>query len=78
MGTNMKRDALDNPDLMLNELMERWPETIAVFVSHRMLCVGCMIGPFHTISDACREYDLDEEGFVDELRCAVRSASRPH
>lgn len=57
----------DNPDLCLADLMTRWPGTIPVFVRHKMLCVGCLIGPFHTVVDACREYDLDEDAFVAEL-----------
>jgi hypothetical protein len=36
-----------------------------------MLCVGCLISPFHTVSDACAEYHLDEEAFVAELMQAA-------
>ncbi|WP_298837804.1 DUF1858 domain-containing protein [uncultured Roseobacter sp.] len=57
----------DDPDLSLADLMTRWPETIAVFNRHRMLCVGCLISPFHTIVDCCQEYDLDETAFLAEL-----------
>ncbi len=67
----MRRPALDDLDLELNVLMNNWPETISVFLRHHMLCVGCTIGPFHTVIDACREYDLDEEAFRKELRYAV-------
>lgn len=63
MGT-MK---LDDPDLPLSEMMSRWPQTIAVFNRHKMLCVGCLISPFHTIVDACAEYGLDENKFIAEL-----------
>lgn len=63
----MRKMKLDDPDLPLSEMMSRWPQTIAVFNRHRMLCVGCLISPFHTIVDACAEYGLDEEVFVAEL-----------
>jgi len=65
------RKRLDDPDLPLSELMDRWPETIPVFLRHRMICVGCLINPFHTVVDACAEYGLDEDTFVAELRAAV-------
>ena len=65
------RKRLDDPDLPLSELMDRWPETIPVFLRHRMICVGCLINPFHTVVDACAEYGLDEDIFVAELRAAV-------
>lgn len=63
----MRKMKLDDPDLPLSEMMSCWPQTIAVFNRHRMLCVGCLISPFHTIVDACAEYGLDEEVFVAEL-----------
>ena len=63
----MRDTAPHDPDLPLADLMTRWPETIHVFVGHRMLCVGCLISPFHTIVDACAEYGLDEDAFVAEL-----------
>jgi hybrid cluster-associated redox disulfide protein len=39
-----------------------------------MLCVGCLIAPFHTVTDACREYGLDETTFLEELQRAVGAA----
>ncbi len=62
---------LDDPDLELDVLMSTWPETISVFLDHHMLCVGCTIGPFHTVIDACREYNIDEDSFRAELRTAA-------
>ncbi len=61
----------DDPDLPLCEIMSLWPQTVPVFLRHRMLCVGCLIGPFHTIEDACAEYHLDQDDFMAELRAAA-------
>ena len=58
----------DAPDLPLSELMERWPEAIAILLARRMLCVGCAVAPFHTIADACREHHVDEA----EIRAALK------
>ena len=70
----MTQGCIDDPDLTLASMFEIWPETIAVFLSHRMLCFGCPIAPFHTVCDACLEYDLDEREFRAELRAAVAGA----
>jgi hybrid cluster-associated redox disulfide protein len=67
----MRHPTLDDPDMALDTLMTLWPETITVFLRHRMLCVGCMVGPFHTVIDACREYNLDEWVFRAELQAAI-------
>lgn len=67
----MRPPKLDDPDLPLADLMTHWPGTIPVFLRHKMLCVGCLVSPFHTIVDACAEYGLDERDFLAELQDAV-------
>jgi len=68
-------DQLRTTDLTLPEIMKIWPATVPVFLRRGMLCVGCRIGPFHTISDACKAYHLDEAAFRCELQNAVSAAS---
>jgi hybrid cluster-associated redox disulfide protein len=68
---SMKGKRLDDPDLSLGELMTTWPETIPVFLRHKMLCVGCLVNPFHTVIDACAEYELDRDDFYRELHAAL-------
>ena len=68
----MREMKLSDPNLALADVMTFWPETISVFLRHRMICVGCLISPFHTIVDACQEYGLDEKDFVSELYEAAR------
>ncbi len=67
----MRAPIYDDPDLPLSELMTHWPQTIPVFLRHKMLCVGCMVCPFHTIVDACAEYHLDYDAFMAELTQAI-------
>ncbi|MBK5932605.1 hybrid cluster-associated redox disulfide protein [Rhodovulum imhoffii] len=62
---------LDDPDLPLADLMAEWPQTIPVFMQRKLLCVGCPVSPFHTISDVCAAYCLDEEMFMTELMQAA-------
>ncbi|MGB5560455.1 MAG: DUF1858 domain-containing protein [Paracoccaceae bacterium] len=69
----MAGPSIDDPELTLRELFEGWPDTVGVFMRHGMLCVGCYITPFHTVTDACDEYRLDEAAFRTELRCAAAS-----
>ncbi|WP_417268189.1 DUF1858 domain-containing protein [Celeribacter baekdonensis] len=64
-------------DLTLEDLMAQWPATIPVFLRHKMLCVGCLVTPFHTLQDACAEYRLDLVGFVVELEAAIKNSEYP-
>ncbi|MDZ4309817.1 MAG: DUF1858 domain-containing protein [Cypionkella sp.] len=67
----MRGPRLDDPDMPLRLLFDLWPDTARVFLSHRMMCFGCPIAPFHTVIDACAEYGLDEAIFRANLRMAV-------
>lgn len=70
----MKPTRID-PDMTVDEIMRRWPSTIGVLIRHGMLCIGCPIGVFHTVADACAAHVLDEDSFVSELLEAIRSAA---
>jgi hybrid cluster-associated redox disulfide protein len=65
---------IDDPDLPLDEVITRWPETVKVFLDYQVLCVGCLVAPFHTVSDACMEHGLDEASFRADLRQAVEGS----
>jgi hybrid cluster-associated redox disulfide protein len=65
------RTRMLDPDLPIDEIMRRWPATIKVVVSNRMLCVGCPIGPFHTVVEACAAHGLDEHAVTDALLVAI-------
>ena len=61
-----------DPDMTVDEIMRRWPATIRVMIRNRMLCVGCPIGSFHTVIDACIAHGIDVEAFAQELLMAMR------
>ena len=65
---------MDDPDLCVADLMSLWPETIDVFLRHRMLCVGCLVSRFHTVTDACLAYDLDRSVFMAEVRAEIAAS----
>jgi hybrid cluster-associated redox disulfide protein len=58
-------------DSLVDEIMTKHPRTISVFLRRRMSCVGCLMGPFHTVSDAAEEYDIATEILLEELRHAA-------
>ena len=59
--------------MTVDEIMRRWPSTIRVFIHYRMLCIGCPIGIFHTVADACDAHRVDLKPFSEELLEAMRS-----
>jgi hybrid cluster-associated redox disulfide protein len=62
-------------DLIVGDVLTRWPQTLPVFVRHRMSCLGCGMSRFETISEAAAIYGLPPEGFVVELEQAIQGGA---
>ena len=58
-------------DCLVQDVIERHPQTIVVFNGHGLQCVGCYISPFHTIADTAREYALTLESLLLHLNQAI-------
>lgn len=58
-------------DMLVDDVMRRWPTTIRVFLDFRMPCVGCPVACFHTVADAAREHDVDCGRFVVALNAGA-------
>lgn len=64
-------------DISVMDIMNNWPETLSVFLQYKMLCIGCSIAPFHTIEEACAEYNLDVAKIRIELDAAIEKLDLP-
>lgn len=71
----MKQPQLE-ADLTVAEVMARWPQTIPVFIHHRMACVGCAMAPFETLAEVAAIYDLDLNCFLGELQQFIDQTKR--
>jgi hybrid cluster-associated redox disulfide protein len=64
-------------NLPVEDVMERWPATIRVFLDLRMRCVGCPIACFHTVTDAAHLHGIEQQALLRALRAAVDAPHRP-
>lgn len=71
----MKFDANSLLNVSVAELHTRQPETLAVFMQHRMACVGCSVAAFEAVSEAIAIYRLDPEQFTAELARAIQKGT---
>jgi hybrid cluster-associated redox disulfide protein len=58
-------------ECLVEEIVERHPQTILVFARHGLQCAGCYMSPFHTIADSAREYAMALEPLLLDLNQAV-------
>lgn len=54
-------------DLIIANVLDRWPQTVEVFLEHRMSCLGCYMSCFDTLEDAVQIYALSRDSFLAEL-----------
>lgn len=59
--------------VVLSDLFERWPQTVPVFLRHRMACVGCQLAKFETLAGAIEVYGLNRQSLLSELRAAIEA-----
>jgi hybrid cluster-associated redox disulfide protein len=64
--------------LTVAEVMDRWPQTVFIFLRHRRACVGCPITPFETLAEVAVIYDLDLDCFLNELRQTISQRGGKH
>lgn len=60
-----------DPSITVAQLLDRHPEAMRLFIDRRMSCIGCSIAPYHTIEEACGEYDLPIDAVMRELAAAI-------
>ena len=60
-----------SPDTVISDLLAEYPECIRAFINHKMLCVGCPVARFHTVSYACEEHNVDLSLFLGALHSAM-------
>jgi hybrid cluster-associated redox disulfide protein len=66
---------LFSTDLTVAQVLARCPHTAAVFLQHRMACVGCPMASFETLDSSTRVYGLVPEDFLKELELAAASSN---
>ena len=65
------------PDQTVGDIMRRWPGTIAVFLGHRMACVGCPMSGFDSLSDVSLEYAVPLADLIAALEAAAGAWPSP-
>lgn len=67
-------------DMVVSEVLEKWPQTAQVFNDFKTACVGCAMSPFDTLADVAGIYEFELEHFMSALRCTIRDAENeiPH
>lgn len=63
----------DSPlaQMSVADVLAKWPQTAEVFHEYEMACVGCVVAPFYTITDAANVYGLPPYEFISRLEAVI-------
>jgi len=59
-------------DMNIREVIDKYPETIAVFAKYNIGCIGCIAASFENIKDIAAVHGIDVKKFVEELNHAMK------
>ncbi|MBC7247758.1 MAG: DUF1858 domain-containing protein [Actinobacteria bacterium] len=57
--------------MTIQEVVEKNPETIRVFMEHGLHCVGCAVARFENIEQGALAHGIDVDALVKDLNAKV-------
>ena len=54
-------------DMSIGDIVDQYPETVSVFISHGLGCIGCAIAQFETLEEGAMAHGIDVEALIKDL-----------
>jgi hybrid cluster-associated redox disulfide protein len=61
-------------DMPIGEVLKKYPQTMKVFLSHGLMCVGCAIARFENIRQGAQAHGIDVEALIKDLNQVAQQA----
>lgn len=58
-------------DMPIGEVVQKYPDTIEVFLRHGLMCFGCAIARFENLEQGALAHGIDVESLVQDLNATV-------
>jgi hybrid cluster-associated redox disulfide protein len=55
----------------IGEVVQKYPQTIEVFLRHGLMCFGCAIARFENVEQGAQAHGIDAEKLLADLNAAV-------
>jgi len=69
--TSVKKQSIIMPDMPIGDVVRKYPDTVNVFLSHGLMCVGCAVARFESIRQGAQAHGIDVDALVEDLNKAV-------
>jgi len=58
-------------DMDISSIVQRYPQTVRVFLSHGLMCIGCAAARFENLEQGALAHGIDVEALLKDLNAAV-------
>ena len=64
-------EAVINAEMTIGEVLKKYPESLKVFLSHGLMCVGCAVARFENIRQGAQAHGIDVDALITDLNEAA-------
>ncbi|MFH1085875.1 MAG: DUF1858 domain-containing protein [Chloroflexota bacterium] len=61
-------------DMAIGEIVEKFPQTVRVFLNHGLMCIGCAAARFESLEQGATAHGIKVEALLKDLNAAVEPA----
>ena len=58
-------------DMPIAKIVQQHPQTVRVFLSHGLMCIGCAAARFENLAQGAMAHGIDVEALLSDLNAAV-------
>ena len=58
-------------EMAIGEIVQTYPQTVKVFLSHGLMCIGCAAARFENLEQGATAHGIDVDTLVKDLNAAV-------
>jgi hybrid cluster-associated redox disulfide protein len=74
-GLSLEPTAVITKEMTIAECVERYPETVDVFVRRGLACFGCAVSQLENIEQGAALHGIDADKLVTELNEAAKNST---
>ncbi len=64
------------PEMRIGDALSKYPQTLRVFLSHGLMCVGCAVARFENIRQGAEAHGIDLEALMKDLNQVVEATDK--
>ena len=61
-------------EMRIGDVVKKYPQTVKVFLSHGLMCVGCAVARFENIRQGAEAHGIDVDALIQDLNKATQPA----